>query len=139
VTIACFSDVPPVSAKALQLHRLPQGDPLSGYIYILLIDNGSERIPVYIGRAKDPIVRWSKHLAGLHSGERSYARWCKVLLTDEGMARYGLNLVVIPISEVKHAPLPNFPISAGAIEYQLIAIAGEAYPGWLLNHEGHRR
>lgn len=109
------------------------------FIYVLLTEDGSDGVPVYIGRAKNPVARWKSHLQGFATGKRSYRRWRERLLDERGHSRYPLVLVVIPICEVTIPVIPGFPTTVGALEYQLISLAAEVTPGGLLNHEGIAR
>jgi len=139
VDLARAGAPPPEVIEAPRFHERAGDHPHVESIYLLLVEEDGDLVPVYIGRTKDPVKRWAQHLKGLHQGERLYARWRQALLTPTGRVRQALKLVIIPVSDIRSAPLPNFPTSTGALEYQLVSIASEAYPGRLLNHEGNRR
>ena len=85
-----------------------------------------------------PVQRWRAHLAGVDRGTRGYARWRESLLDPAGGARCGLCLALVAASTIVGPPIPGFPASVGAVEYQLVSLAGDAY-GRLLNVEGNRR
>jgi hypothetical protein len=108
-------------------------------VYVLLADIGGEATPVYIGKADDPGIRWRQHLDGWVRGTGSYARWRQALLTTDGRVRYDLTLLVVPAGAISRPPLPGFPATVGSVEYQLVGLAADAYPGCLLNHEGQGR
>jgi hypothetical protein len=98
-----------------------------------------EATPVYIGKTDDPMVRWRQHLDGWASGTGSYARWRQTLLDAEGRVRCPLTLLVVPAGAIVRAPLPGFPTTVGSVEYQLVGLAADTFPGRLLNSEGQGR
>jgi hypothetical protein len=106
-------------------------------LYVLVAEE-DEPVPLYVGRAALPVRRWQSHLAGLQRGTGSYARWRDAILDAEGNARVDLVLILVSASSITEAPIPGFPCSVGAVEYQLVSLAGDAY-GRLLNVEGNRR
>jgi hypothetical protein len=108
-------------------------------IYVLLADMEGETTPVYIGKADDPSVRWRQHLDGWTCGTGCYARWRQALLDAEGRVRYDLTLLVVPAGAIAQPPLPGFPITIGSVEYQLVGLAADGFPGQLLNSEGQGR
>lgn len=109
------------------------------YIYILLIHNEAQLIPVYIGKTNNPLNRWKSHLAAWARGKGSYQRWRELLLNDHGLSRYDIYLMIIPGQAIMEPPIPGFPCTVGAVEYQLVGLASDAYAGYLLNQEGNRR
>ncbi|MGY2894337.1 hypothetical protein ACVWZX_002353 [Deinococcus sp. UYEF24] len=110
------------------------------YIYMLLERRPSEETPAYIGRATSPMRRWMQHLTGLARGEGSYARWRTRLLREgHETTRFDLELLVVGETHLLFPPLPDFPVTVGAVEYQLVGLAADAYPLRLLNHEGQSR
>lgn len=46
-----------------------------------------------------------------------------------------LDLFVVAVTEMHGPPIPDFPVTAGAVEAQMISLAQDAHPG-LLNREG---
>ena len=131
---------PVVRQRALlAIASLPRAGWGAETIYVLLAETATGSVPAYVGRAADPLARWTQHLAGLERGRGAYARWRRALLDAQGHAVHGLRLLVVPVSEVTAPPLPGFPVTVGALEYQLVGLAVDAYPGRLLNHEGNRR
>jgi hypothetical protein len=115
--------------------------PAAPSVYVLLADIDGEVTPVYIGKAdrSTPGVRWQLHLAGWVRGTGSYARWRVALLDAEGRVRYKLTLLVVPAVAIVSPPLPGFPTTIGSVEYQLVGLAADAFPGRLLNSEGQGR
>jgi hypothetical protein len=107
------------------------------WIYLLTADEDAP-VPVYVGKTKSPAHRWKGHLAGLASGRGVYTRWRDALLDQRGAARCALSIWLIPASAISDPPIPGFPSTVGAVEYQLVSLAGDAY-GRLLNSEGNRR
>jgi hypothetical protein len=107
------------------------------WLYVLVADE-KPPVPLYVGRSALPVQRWQSHLAGLLRGTGGYARWREAILDPEGRARFDLGLVLVSASSIKDAPIPGFPSSVGAVEYQLVSLASDAY-GRLLNVEGNRR
>jgi hypothetical protein len=134
-------DGEPLRADAVLrgIASLPLGDASKEYLYVLLHGEGESAVPVYIGRAADPVSRWRGHLAGFARGVGVYSAWRRALLRPDGTAAALLRLVVIPVSGVTAPPIAGFPATVGALEYQLVGLASDAYPGHLLNHEGKAR
>ena len=108
------------------------------YIYLLVEQQDGEEVPAYIGKSKTPVSRWTSHLKNLLVGEKSYGRW-QARLLDEGQVRQPLGLYVIGQDQVQSPPIPGFPMTIGAIEYQLIGLAADAFVPRLLNSEGQAR
>ena len=108
------------------------------FIYILVEERPDGRVPAYIGKSKQPLTRWRSHLQKLQQGLGSYARWRDRLLQND-LTLFDLTLYVIGDQQVVSPPIPDFPMTIGAIEYQLIGLAEDAYPFKLLNHEGQSR
>jgi hypothetical protein len=116
------------------LGRLPVG-PM--YVYLLGVERGEEFRPLYIGKSNDPKGRWTQgHLRGLRRAQRgeggSYVRWLQTVT----QAHPRPLLICIAENEIQFPPIPGFPVSGGSVEYQLISLVTDAYPGTLLNHEG---
>jgi hypothetical protein len=122
-------------AALLRLATLPTAPS----IYILLADINGEATPVYIGKSDEPATRWRQHIDGWMRGTGSYARWREALLDSEERIRYDLTLLVVPAEDIVVPPLPGFPTSVGSVEYQLVGLASDAFPGRLLNSEGQGR
>lgn len=108
-------------------------------VYILFADSTAGPVPVYVGKADDALTRWAQHLDGWTAGRGSYARWRRELLDEGGRCRDDLFLLIVPRAAITHPPIAGLPATVGAVEYQLVALAEDAYPGWLLNHEGRGR
>ncbi|MEA4884517.1 MAG: hypothetical protein VB144_12845 [Clostridia bacterium] len=96
-------------------------------------------IPLYIGKTHDLLGRWSTHVGSLNAGKGSYSNWRRTIPDASGKTRMGLYLMAIPQSAVKAPAIPGFPTTIGSLEYQIISLSGDAYPGELLNEEGNRR
>jgi hypothetical protein len=107
------------------------------WLYIVVADEDPP-VPLYVGRTTAPLVRWKSHLASLARGAGVYARWRESMLDSQGRARCRLPLVLVADSAIIGPPIPGFPSTVGAVEYQLVSLAGDAY-GRLLNLEGNRR
>mgnify|MGYP000890834596 CR=1 FL=1 len=108
-------------------------------IYILIAATADGEVPVYVGRSRDVCSRWSTHLVGIGSGDGVYATWQSMLLTDSMKTRWSLSLMVVPGSQIEFPPIPGFPTTIGAVEYQLVSLMADAYPSMTLNHEGRLR
>ncbi|MBB6670057.1 GIY-YIG nuclease family protein [Cohnella nanjingensis] len=108
-------------------------------IYILRMWTDEGCIPIYIGRSNAPVTRWKSHLTGLIGGKKLYSRWQRLLLTEDGLMNQRVDLMIVLDSMIKKPPIPGFPCTIGAVEYQLVSLASDAYPATLLNHEGNRR
>ena len=122
-----------------RIRRMPAGCPAGPSVYVLFAETDEGPVPVYIGKADSPLRRWRQHLEGWGLGRRSYAKWREVLLDSDGLARDGLTLLIVPASAISRPPIPGFPTTIGAVEYQLVGLTEEVYPGRLLNHEGRGR
>jgi hypothetical protein len=125
-----------LTAEAKSFFAKPEVSSL--YLYILLVRNGDELIPLYIGKASSPRSRWiNGHLRSLRkalSAERptGYSRWVRALEKAEGE----VYLFCIHEGAICYPPIPDFPKTVGSIEYQLVSLASDAFPGMLLNNEG---
>jgi len=119
-----------------RLSRLPGGCPQSLSIYVLFAETAEGQVPVYIGKADLPLIRWGQHLDGWLAGSGVYSDWRLALLDDQGRARTNLCLLIVPGAVISRPPKPGFPKTVGSVEYQLVGLAADAYPGKLLNHEG---
>ncbi|GAA4012562.1 hypothetical protein GCM10022631_25380 [Deinococcus rubellus] len=93
----------------------------------VLVQRSAATVPLDIGRAANPSSRWQGHLKGHRSDMPRYARWSVFF-------EQLLDLYVVPVGEMHGPPIPGFPVTAGAVESQLIGLAQDAYPG-LLNRE----
>lgn len=99
-----------------------------------------EVTPAYIGKTRTPATRWNQHLTALGQGEGHYARWRQRFLREgHETVRFDLDLLVVGEAHIAFPPLPGFPTTIGAVEYQLVGLAADAYPLRLLNHEGQAR
>jgi hypothetical protein len=108
-------------------------------LYLLIAVTPDDQVPVYVGRATAVCSRWTKHFSGIQKGKGLYSRWCTLLFTDLMVARYSLILMIIPGSQITSPPIPGFPTTIGAVEYQLVSLMADAYPSMILNHEGRLR
>lgn len=109
------------------------------HLYVLYIGDSANMLkPLYIGKADSPAKRWLQgHLPKLRraatgSDQGSYGRWWHALQDADTEVR----LFVIAEPDIQYPPIPGFPKTVGSIEYQLIALATDAFPGVLLNYEG---
>lgn len=112
------------------------------WIYILTVKKDNNDIPLYIGKTNSPYNRWKSHIENIENIEKNkglYKRWTQVLYNPNKTAIEDLYITLVPQSDISKPPIPGFPISIGAIEYQLISIASDVYPQYLLNKEGNRR
>lgn len=110
------------------------------YVYVLMERRAGDDTPAYVGKSQQPRQRWTHHLMGLARGEGSYARWRTRLLREgHERVRFDLRLYVVGQTSVLFSPIPEFPTTIGAVEYQLVGLAADAYPLPLLNHEGQGR
>jgi hypothetical protein len=95
----------------------------------------------YVGKASDTWRRWNNgHMRKLREAARaasrsSYTRWVQLF---EGTAE-PISLIRLGESQILFPPIAGFPLTAGAVEYQLIALAQDCFPGRLLNREGAAR
>lgn len=112
------------------------------YLYILCTKSGvNTYIPLYIGKTTSPRNRWlQNHLPKLrnavHSPKKgSYSIWVQTIAE----IKHPIHLICIHENSIKYPPIPDFPLTVGSIEYQLISLANDAFPGQLLNFEGVAR
>jgi hypothetical protein len=108
-------------------------------LYVLLIRLKSTLVPVYIGKSNNPLNRWQSHIKSLVKGKGSYQRWRSLLLNETGTFKYATFLLIVPDYMIAKPVIPGFPHTVGSIEYQLIGLASDVYPDYLLNLEGNRR
>ena len=106
-----------------------------------LNDLQSGLIPIYIGKSAHPLQRWKdghcRNLAKVKNENKSgsYTRWVRLLermKTPPFIMCIGQKNVLFP-------PIPEFPLTIGSIEYQLISLASDAFRSYLLNYEGRSR
>jgi hypothetical protein len=127
--------------KQQLLHRVADVTskiPDESVIYVLSIVKGEELVPVYVGKTKTPLKRWEGHINGLLRGGGRYSKWLQVLFQN-WKARFDTSLILIPASKISEPPIPNFPITVGSVEYQLVELVSGNYPETCLNVEGKRR
>lgn len=108
-------------------------------LYIVCLGNPEhEAIVAYVGKAANPWRRWQGgHLKKLREVVKrqvnsSYTRWVDLFETTDRM----IYLICIDEREINFSPIPEFPNTVGAIEYQLISLAQDCFPEYLLNQEG---
>ncbi|MCB1024605.1 MAG: GIY-YIG nuclease family protein [Acidobacteria bacterium] len=112
------------------------------YLYILFIQKSDKKsLPLYIGKTVSLYKRWvDGHIKKLqecyaNQGNGSYEKWQNQIVDKRDRVFLGC----VQDSNVRYPPIPNFPKTIGAIEYQLISLANDVYPNILLNSEGVRR
>jgi len=113
----------PASLTSLRTHL--QG--IQESVYVLVRRSAPTR-PVYIGQSVHPYSRWQGHLREIRLEKGRYAAWT-VFLAEP------LDLYVVPVAAMRGPPIPGFPVTAGAVEHQLISLGQDAYSG-LLNQDG---
>ncbi|CAG7658373.1 GIY-YIG nuclease family protein [Paenibacillus allorhizosphaerae] len=121
------------------MEKLLEHQSFSDSIYVLRMKTNDGFIPIYIGRSNSPVSRWKSHLDGLKKGKALYKRWRHLLLDSSDCLKQTLELIIILDREITAPPIPSFPCTIGSVEYQLVSLASDAYPDFLLNHEGNRR
>lgn len=99
-------------------------------VYIL-VRRDAPTMPIYVGRAAQPVSRWEGHLRSLLESTPRADAW-------RAHFQYDLDLYVVPVTAVSGPPIPGFPVTVGAVEAQLISLAQDTSPA-LLNREGVRR
>jgi hypothetical protein len=132
------------AGDALDVERsvasLPPGPEVGeSSVYVLFGEDGEGRVPLYVGKSDAPRSRWETHLKSFAQGEGVYRKWRQALLDGAGTARFDLWLLIVPASRITAPPIPGFPVTVGSVEYQLVALAADAFPGRLLNSEGRGR
>ena len=120
-----------------QLTELVSKLPEKNVIYVLSIKKEG-RVPVYVGKSDDPLIRWKEHLKRLKEGKGHYSKWRQTLF-EKNQAKFDICLSLVPKSRISKPPIPEFPTTIGAVEYQLVELVTENYPGTALNVEGKRR
>ena len=101
-------------------------------IYVLNAKIGKKMVPVYVGKTNTgktntPLKRWNQHLMGLESGIGHYSKW-RNLLVENGKAKVDTALSLIPSSTITKPPIPNLPLTVGAVEYQLVDLISKCFP-----------
>ncbi|MBA4189792.1 MAG: hypothetical protein C0467_17555 [Planctomycetaceae bacterium] len=136
-TYSLFSrgEIPDPDTVLVRLATVP--DVLS--IYVLFARDQGELIPVYVGKSNGPKGRWQAHISALVEGVGGYAKWRAQLLESDGRAAHDLVLLVVQEDAITRPPKAGFPCTVGAVEYQLVGLAADAFPGRLLNDEGQGR
>lgn len=114
------------------------------YLYIMYFkEAGYSFIPLYVGKTTNLLNRWKGgggHLQKLKMAANNnlkgtYLDWANLIEElDEEIFLFCLNE-----PNITFPPIPDFPITIGSIEYQLIALASAGYPRYLLNNEGVER
>jgi hypothetical protein len=112
------------------------------YLYIMYMGEGyADLRPLYIGKTSSPSSRWLQgHLRGLRKAAAGFTKshyqgWIEVLRE----VPTEVYLACIAQENIIRSPIPGFPTTVGSIEYQLIALAADAFPRYLLNYEGVAR
>ncbi|MGA8941653.1 MAG: hypothetical protein WB502_02910 [Thermoactinomyces sp.] len=108
-------------------------------IYILLIEQNTVKIPVYIGKSRHPLKRWDFHLRSWSREKGPYQKWSALLTDTEKKTKYPMFLMIAPDYSIQKPVIAGFPKTIGSIEYQLIGLTSDGYPNFLLNSEGNRR
>lgn len=128
------------TAEAVALLQRPIVGP-GMFLYVVCLGNQhNTTMPIYIGKAANPWKRWNGgHFRGLrqayHTHEGRYVRWIACFDRHPDP----ISLICLHESHIQFPPLADFPTSVGAVEYQLISLAADAYPSSLLNDEGVAR
>lgn len=141
-SIPLFKKGENLDANAIQMkikNKVTNYEVFNNSIYMLLIELDRAYVPVYIGKSKNPLIRWNSHIKSLINGKGSYQRWRSLLLAEDETVKYPAFLVIIPDQKINSPVIPGFPSTVGAVEYQLISLASDVYPEYLLNLEGNRR
>lgn len=99
-------------------------------VYIL-VRRDAPTMPIYVGRAAQPVSRWEGHLRSLMDSTPRKDAW-------RAHFQHDLDLYVVPVTAMQGPPIPGFPVTVGAVEAQLISLAQDTSPA-LLNREGVRR
>ncbi|GGR61147.1 hypothetical protein GCM10008959_23820 [Deinococcus seoulensis] len=99
-------------------------------VYIL-VRRDAPTMPIYVGRAAQPVSRWKGHLRSLLESTSRADAW-------RAHFQHDLDLYVVPVTAMQGPPIPGFPVTVGAVEAQLISLAQDTSPA-LLNREGVRR
>ena len=111
-------------------------------LYVVYLDQvQSGVIPVYVGKSAHPLRRWRdghcRNLTKVWNGKKSglYARWIQLLEREQTPSF----IMCVGEKDILFPPIPEFPLTVGSIEYQLISLASDAFEGFLLNSEGRSR
>lgn len=130
-----------LTAEAVTLlKRAPDGGGISLYVVSLGIP-GSETAVAYVGKAASPWRRWQGgHLRNLRAaaeGRKSsvYADWVRLFESTVET----IHLVRVGEGQIEFPPIPGFPCTVGSVEYQLVSLAYDCFPEYLLNREGVAR
>lgn len=113
------------------LTRLCAALPFPEESVYVLVHRDAPTLPLYIGRAAQPVKRWEAHLRSLTESTPRTDAWRMHF-------QQPLDLYVVPVTAMHGPPIPCFPVTVGAVEAQLISLAQDTSPA-LLNREGVRR
>ncbi|GEM_PF-5771668 len=140
-TVPLFISKAPDFKLTIAAENLLKSQLQGNYIYIMYFKKANfDLIPLYVGKTTNLLKRWKGgggHIEKLKKAandalEGTYLNWANRLEKLEGE----IFLFCLDEQNVIFSPIPYFPITIGAIEYQLISLAADVYPGFLLNKEG---
>lgn len=130
-----------LTAEAAALLKRPS-DGVEMSLYVVCFGDPERGAAVaYVGKSADPWGRWSGgHLRNLRAAANGakrpgYARW--VCLFES--ADRTIHLVCVGEGRIEFPPIPGFPRTVGSVEYQLVSLAYDCFPEYLLNREGVAR
>lgn len=130
-----------LTAEAIALlKRRLDGAEMRLYV-VCLGDPEREAAVAYVGKSADPWSRWSGgHLRSLRATAKgakrsAYARWVRLFESADET----IHLICVGESRIEFPPILGFPETVGSVEYQLVSLAYDCFPEYLLNREGVAR
>ena len=130
-----------LTPEAVALLKRPS-DGVEMKLYVVCLGEPEREAAVaYVGKSADPWARWSGgHLRNLRLAAKgakrsAYARWVRLFESADKT----VHLVCVGERGIGFPPIPRFPGNVGSVEYQLVSLAHDCYPEYLLNREGVAR
>jgi hypothetical protein len=130
-----------LTTEAVALFKRPS-DGVEMRLYVVCLgDPEGEAAVAYVGKSADPWARWNGgHLRNLRAAVKGakrsgYASWVRLFESSDET----IHLVCVSESRIEFPPIPRFPKTVGSVEYQLVSLAYDCFPEYLLNREGVAR
>lgn len=130
-----------LTAEAIALLKR-RSDSAEMRLYVVCLGDPERGAAVaYVGKSAGPWGRWNDgHLRKLRAAAKganrsAYASWVRLFESADET----IHLVCVGESRIQFPPIPRFPKTVGSVEYQLVSLAYDCFPEYLLNREGVAR